>query len=86
MGSLRPPHHAIGKGGLKHFGVIAERDHQPASHFAAEKIVECGGERGSLCPSNADAMPCSSPDSSIKAMRCRSATSKKSWGLEERRL
>ena len=30
VGLLRPPHHAIGIGGLEHIGVVAELDHQAA--------------------------------------------------------
>ena len=38
---FRPPHHAIGKGGLEHFGVIAELDHQAARLLLGQQIVEC---------------------------------------------
>ncbi len=40
IGRLRPPHHAVAKGGLEHVRIIAEFDREPAWAAAAEQIVE----------------------------------------------
>ena len=37
---FRPPHHAIGIGGLEHIGVVAELDHQAARLLLGKQIVE----------------------------------------------
>ena len=40
IGRLRPPHHAVAKGGLENLRIIAELDREPAWALAAEQIVE----------------------------------------------
>ena len=37
---FRPPHHAIGIGGLEHIGVVAELDHQAARLLLGKQVVE----------------------------------------------
>jgi hypothetical protein len=37
---FRPPHHAVGKRGPEHLGIIAELDHQAARLLLAEQVVE----------------------------------------------
>jgi hypothetical protein len=41
---VRPPHHAIGKRGLEHFGVVSKSDQQSALGVRAGKVVESGRE------------------------------------------
>ena len=45
---FRPPHHAIGIGGLEHIGVVAELDHQAARLLLGEQIVERRRQRRAL--------------------------------------
>jgi hypothetical protein len=42
---LAPPHHAVGKGGLEHFGIVAEFNHEPDLLLPAEQIIEGRCER-----------------------------------------
>ena len=44
---FRPPHDAVGEGGLEHFGVVAEFDHQ-AARRCRQQIVERGSQRRPL--------------------------------------
>ena len=44
---FRPPHHAIGERGLKHIGVVAGLDHEPALLPASKQVVERGREHRS---------------------------------------
>ncbi len=48
VGDLRPPHHAVGEGGLEQLRIVAQRHHQPARRALAEQIVERGGQHQSL--------------------------------------
>ena len=48
VGLLRPPHHTVGKGGLKQFRIIAELHQQPALFLLAQQIGECRSQRRSL--------------------------------------
>ena len=48
VGKFRPPHHAIGKGGLKQLGIIAKRTSSPHALLAADQIVESDRQRRAL--------------------------------------
>ena len=45
---FRPPHHAVGEGGLEHIGIIAELHHQAARLLLGEQIVERRRQRRAL--------------------------------------
>ena len=45
---FRPPHDAVAEGGLEHFRIVAELNHQPAALRLAGQIVERGRQRQTL--------------------------------------